>query len=186
MTAIDALHAGDPERAVVDGESVPAELLYARRMSAALEQRCPDASDALRLAARAQHLCRFRTPRSHYPEGRAGYLRWRTEQAKAHAALAAETLREAGYDDADIARVESLIRKKRLAADPEAQALEDTACLVFLESYLPDFARGRERAQVVDILQKTWRKMSERGRELALGLELMAEARALVEEALAG
>lgn len=181
LAAIDALHAEDPER--VDG--VPAELRYARRMSAALEELAPDASEALRLAVRAQHLQRWRIPRSDYPEGKAGYHQWRTAQSKAHAELAAAAVRDAGYDEATAERVARLVRKKDLKRDPEAQALEDAACLVFLEHELASFARQRDEAHVIRILQKTWRKMGERGRALALELPLSADARALVERALA-
>lgn len=179
LARIDALHADDPE--IVDGR--PAELVYAERMSAALAAIEPAPSEALSIAVRAQHLCRWRTPRASYPEGRAGYLRWRAAQAKEHAALAAEVLREVGYDDATIDRVGALIRKKDLR-DPEAQALEDAACLVFLEHHFDAFAVGRDESQLIEILQKTWRKMSERGHRAALALALSDRAKALVARAL--
>ncbi len=184
MEALDALHAEDPERIAIGCEEVPAELAYARRMSAALATLVAQPSEALRLAARAQHLCRWRLPRASYPEGKGGYHAWRREEQRRHAALAAETLRAAGYDEATIARVEALVAKKELARDPEAQALEDAACLVFLEHHAADFARGREEAQLVDILRKTWRKMSPRAHELALALALPPEVRALLERTL--
>ncbi len=186
LAAIDDLHAADPERIVAaDGTSVPAELDYARRMSAALARVFDGPSEALELAVRAQHLQRWRLPRTDHPATRAGYHAWRTAQAKAHATLAVETLRPLGYDEETLGRVASLIQKKRRAADPEAQALEDAACLVFLETQLAAFAAGRDRAQVIDILQKTWTKMSPRGHAAALALPLDGPARALVEEALA-
>jgi hypothetical protein len=184
MSAIDALHADDPATETIDGEEVPKELLYARRMSAALERLVPGASDALRLAVRAQHLVRWRIPRADYPDGKAGYHAWRTEEKRMHATLAADALRSAGVDEATVARVGELVQKKRLATDPEAQALEDAACLVFLEHELTAFARDREHAQIVDILQKTWKKMSENGRALALALDLPPSSRALIAEAL--
>ena len=178
--AIDALHAEDPKQ---EPDGVPAELAYARRMTAALERLRPDASEALRLAVRAQHLQRWRIPRADYPAGKAGYHAWRTAQMKQHAELAAAAVRDAGYDEATAERVARLVRKKDRATDSEAQALEDAACLVFLETQLGDFAAGREEAQLIDILQKTWRKMSERGRALALALPMDDDARALVENA---
>lgn len=181
IAAIDALHAEDPARDA--GE--PAELVYARRMTAALERLAPDASEALQLAVRAQHLQRWTLPRSDYPEGKAGYHAWRNEQKRRHAALAAEALRGAGYDDATITRVGELVQKRRLSKDPETQALEDAACLVFLENRLLDFAEGRDEDGLVTILQKTWAKMSEAGRAQALALELSDAARALVARALA-
>ena len=182
LAAIDAMHAEDP---LSDGD-VPAELAYARRMTAALERLRPDAPEALRLAVRAQHLQRWRLPRSAYPAGKAGYHAWRTAQLKQHAELAAAAARDAGYDEATAERVARLVRKKDLARDPDAQALEDAACLVFLERELHPFAEGRDEAQLVDILKKTWRKMSPRARELALALPLDDAARRWVERAVGG
>lgn len=181
LSAIDAMHAQDSER--LDG--VPAELRYAERMTEALSKLAPNASDTLRIAVRAQHLMRWRIPRSEYPRGRSGYLSWRTAQAKAHAELAADAMRSAGYEDAMIERVQHLVRKKGLARDPEAQVVEDAACLVFLEHELAGFAAGRDEATVIEILRKTWRKMSERGRALALELPLDDQTRTLVARALA-
>lgn len=184
IAALDALHAQDPERATIDGVEVPAELAYAQRMSAALERLTDAPSEALRLAVRAQHLCRWRVPRSEYPEGKAGYHRWRREQARQHAALAADTLRAVGYDDAMINRVSELVQKKNIATDLEAQTLEDAACVVFVEHHLEPFAEGRDDAQLIDILEKTWGKMSERGRALARSVPVSDRVRALIEVAL--
>lgn len=184
LALIEAIHREDPHTETVDGVPRPSEALYAERMGAWVERLEPRASEPLRLAARCQHLQRWAIPRDSFPMDRAGYHRWRTAQAQAHARLAGELLREAGYDEATVARVQSLIRKERLRRDPEAQCLEDAACLVFLEHALPDFARRHDEAQVIDILRKTWNKMSPRGREEALGLELAPQARALVERAL--
>ena len=131
----------------------------------------PDASDTLRLAARCQHVERWTIPRTDYPLTRAGYEKWRTRLRDFHAERAGAMLHEAGYDAATIARVGALIRKERLKADAEAQALEDVVALVFMESYLDDFVArhaGYDEAKLVDILRKTARKMSARGREFAL------------------
>jgi hypothetical protein len=187
IAAMDGVHAEDPSLELDGARRAPAELLYAERMTARLAVIAPDASEALRLAARAQHLGRFRVPRSSEPDGRAGYLKWRTAQQKAHAALAREILVRAGYDEAMQARVSALVTKKDLATDPEAQALEDCACLVFLEHYLEAFAANEKDEDVVAILQKTWaRKMSEAGRAHALGLALGPRAKELVTRALGG
>lgn len=182
MARIDAENAQDPRR----DEGEPNELLYGRRMSAWLARLAPDAGEALALAARAQHLARWRIPRTQFPDGRAGYRRWRVECARMHARRAGELLAEAGYDQATIDRVGALVRKERLADDPEVQTLEDTACLVFLEHHLADFAAKHARDKVVDIVQKTWRKMSPRGRAAALEVlpRLPAELGALLAEAL--
>ncbi len=182
LAAIDAVHAEDPDK---DGAGMAKELAYAERMSARLEKLAPQASEALRLAVRCQHLRRWSIARSAYPEGKVGYLRWRREEALAHAALAGEILARAGYDADTVQRVQSLIRKERVKRDAEAQLVEDTACLVFLEFEFAPFAAKHDEAKIVDILRKTWAKMSPQAREQALGLQLPAHLRALVGKALA-
>jgi hypothetical protein len=130
----------------------------------------PDASEALRLAVRCQHIRRWTIPRASFPMTRPGYLQWRSTLARFHAEQAGEILRGVGYDEETVARVQSLVRKERLASDPEAQALEDAACLVFLEGEFVDFARKHDAQKVEGILRKTWRKMSDRGKAEALKL----------------
>jgi hypothetical protein len=182
IAAIDAVHAEDPEK---DGAGTAKELIYAQHMSAWLEKLAPGAPEALRLAARCQHIRRWAIRRSDYPAGAAGYRKWRIDEASAHAVLAKEILRAAGYDAPAIERVQALLRKERLKQDPDTQLLEDVGCLVFLEHYFGDFARKHDEAKLVDILRKTWRKMSPRGQQAALGLQLAAPLRAIVEKALA-
>ena len=186
MERINAAHAEDPNRELVDGEEQPAELVYARRMTGWLERIEPDASEELRLAARCQHLRRWTIPRDDHPRDRRGYLAWRNAAKRMHAEAAGEILAEAGYGAEEIERVQDLVLKRRFKADPEAQTLEDVVCVVFLESYFADFAPQYDEEKVITILRKTWAKMSPRGHEAALGLELPDEARALVETALAG
>ena len=181
----DRANADDPNRELVDGVEQPRELVYARRMTATLERFAPDAPEAVRLAVRCQHIRRWTVPRDTYPEGRDGYRRWRTDLAQFHAETAAEILRAAGYGDAVVARVGALLRKERLKADPEVQLLEDVACLVFLQHYLPAFAAQHADDKLVDILGKTWRKMSAQGRAAALALDLEPRVRALVSRAAA-
>ena len=180
----DAANREDPNREVADGVEQPKELLYARRMTACLDRFCPDAPEVVRLAARCQHIRRWTIPRTDYPEGRNGYRRWRTDLARFHASTAAAILREVGYDDATVARVESLLRKERLKTDPHVQLLEDVICLVFLEHYLSDFVPKHDEEKLLGVLRKTWPKMSDRGRQAALELNLSAELRALIERAL--
>lgn len=189
IAAMDRVSDEDPTRVEDAGRSLGAALLYAERMSACLSRHFPGASPALRLAVRAQHLGRFRLPRQSYPEGRAGYLAWRAEQARRHAALAQEIVTAAGLPEALGDRVAAIVQKKQRATDPEAQTLEDCACLVFLEHEMEPFvwpagAPAHSEAEVVEILQKTWRKMSPRARELAVALPLSPRCRALVERAL--
>ena len=185
LARFDRANADDPNRELVDGAEQPRELVYARRMTAMLERFAPDAPEAVRLAVRCQHIRRWTVPRDTYPEGRDGYRRWRTDLARFHAETAGTILREVGYGDDTIARVGALLRKERLKADPQVQLLEDVACLVFLQHYLPAFAAQHDDAKVVDILGKTWRKMSARGRAAALALDLEPRVRALVSRAVA-
>jgi len=186
LARFDAANAEDPNRESWQGVDYPKELLYSQRITGWLERFAPDASEALRLAVAAQHIRRWESPRSDYPEGKAGYKRWRSELARFHAQTAGSILAEVGYDDETIRRVQGLIRKEQLKRDAEAQCLEDVACLVFLESYFVDFSQKHDEAKVIDILQKTWKKMSPEGHAAALGLVLPEGAQALVEKALAG
>ncbi|ATJ84508.1 DUF4202 domain-containing protein [Halomonas beimenensis] len=186
LAGLDALHAEDPRRVEVDGESLPLELWHAGRMTAWLERLVESPDELVRLAVRGQHLQRWQVPRGDYPEGRVGYLTWRRDQGQRAGERTAEVMREAGYDEASAARVASMIRKQGLGRDEGTQAVEDCACLVFLENYFADFSRQVDHDHLIRIVQKTWKKMSPRAHELALGLPMTAEARALVEEALAG
>jgi hypothetical protein len=185
IARFDAANAEDPHTELADGVPRPRELLYGERMSRWLERVAPGASEPLRLAVRCQHLRRWQIPRDRYPMDGAGYKRWRTTLLRFHAEQAGEILAAAGYAPEEVARVQALVRKERLRTDPEAQALEDAACLVFLENGLADFAGKHPRDKVIDILQKTWKKMSERARALALALALPEGVAALVREALA-
>ncbi len=181
---IDARNAKDPVTELVDGAPVPYGLLYGRRMSAWLARLLPDASEPLALAVRAQHVERFALARSAYPEGRTGYLTWRSDLAKHHAAVLSSIMREVGYDDAAIERAAFLVQKKALRSDPETQTLEDCACLVFLEFEYGAFVEKHEDEKVVAIVQKTWGKMSGRAHAMALALPLSGRPLALVSRAL--
>lgn len=187
IRAIDAANADDPRRAPPPHGDRPFEVVYAERMTAWLDRLAPDASEALRLAVRAQHIRRWEIPRDSFPRNRNGYLKWRTTLYAFHADRAAEILRAVGYDEATIDRVRSLLRKERLKTDAEAQTLEDCACLVFLENHFAEFASQHDAEKIVGIVRKTWRKMSDRARAEAAGLlpALPPDARALVEKALA-
>jgi len=188
IARFDAANAEDPSSEAADGREQPKALLYAMRLTSMLARFAPDASVPLRLAARSQHLQRWKVPRGDYPMTRAGYHRWRAHLRDFHADLAAGILREVGCDDASIARVRSLIRKEALKTDPEAQTLEDVVALVFLESHLDDFVAGHgdyPEEKFIDILAKTGTKMSARGREAALALIALPPALApFVREAM--
>lgn len=172
----DAANARDPNAK---------ELLYAQRMTEWLGKLSADASEPLKLAVRCQHIRRWEIPRKSFPMDRAGYHKWRSTLYDFHADRAAEILLEVGYDDETIARVRSLLRKERLKADPEAQTLEDVACLVFLEFYFSEFAAQHDEAKVVNILKRTWAKMSTRGRQAAMTINLPPPQRELIAKALA-
>jgi hypothetical protein len=167
IARFDAANAEDPNTESTGGGAEPRELVYARRMTAMLERFAPDAPEAVRLAVRCQHIRRWEIPRASYPRTPDGYQAWRMRLLEHHAALAARILRDAGYDEGMIARVASIVRKERLKKSPEAQLLEDVAALVFLEHYVAGFVAGHPEygeAKLRDILQKTFRKMSPRGR----------------------
>ncbi len=180
----DEVNAQDPRADRVDGVEVPRELAYARRMTETLDRFAPEASEELRLAARAQHIARWRIPRESEPMDRAGYKRWRSGLMAMHAELAGGILREVGYGEETIDRVAALLRKRGMGRDPEVQVLEDVICLVFLQHYLAEFAAGHPQEKVIDILRKTWGKMSPLGREAALALDLDDAAAGLVRRAL--
>ena len=183
---IDAANSEDPNREVWDGQEHPKELLYAQRMSESLEHLAPDAPEVVRLAVRAQHIQRWKIGRTQYPKDRQGYRAWRTELGRFHAETAATILREVGYGPETIGRVQSLLQKKQLKVDPDCQLLEDVICLVFLRYYFADFAEEHDEAKVINILRRTWKKMSPRGQQAALEIELPAPLRTLVEKAIQG
>lgn len=173
--AIDRSNRGDPA-----GHELP----YSQRMVEWTRTLAPGASEELLLAVRAQHVCRWTVPRTKYPGGRAGYLAWRESLKKFHAETLAAAMKESGYPDASVAKAKALILRKNLASDPEGQTLEDAACLVFLQFEFAEFAAKTEDGKVVDILRKTWQKMSPRAREAALVLPFEAREQALLGKAL--
>jgi hypothetical protein len=184
IAKIDEANAADPNQEIFQGQPQPKELLYSRRMTAWLNRLAPEASEALRLAAHGQHICRWTIPRDRYPLDRTGYLRWRSDCKRMHAEKLGEILRGTGYDEATTARVQSLARKEHLKADPETQLLEDVICLVFLENYFAEFAKQHDEAKLIDIVRKTWKKMSPLGHAAALKLPLSDVAKKLVQQAL--
>lgn len=185
IAAFDTLNDDDPNRVAFGGREVGYELRFSVQLFARTLSLRPDASEPLMLAARSQHVCRWMIPREDYPRDRAGYLRWRADLKKFHAARSAETLAGAGYAAEVIDRVRSLNLKLSLKSDPECQTLEDALCLVFLEKQLASFSERAEEDKLVEILRKTWAKMSEPGRAAALALDLGDEQLRLVKRALA-
>ena len=185
LAQFDRANAEDPNLEAAGGRTYPKELLYAQRMTERLDAFAPDASEALRLAARCQHIRRWTIPRDAYPMDRIGYKRWRSALMQFHAETAGDILRDVGYDDAIIERVQTLLQKQRLKRDPEVQTLEDVICLVFLEHYFEAFAEQHDDEKLIGILRKTWHKMSEAGHEAARTLDLPPHLAALLQKALA-
>lgn len=183
MERFDAANCEDPN---LDPDGTPKELAYALRMSAWLDRLDPAAPVEVRLAVRAQHIRRWEIPRASYPKGRKAYLKWRRDLGWFHADTAAAIMRKCGFADETVERVRSIIRKARFKADPWAQLLEDVACLVFLEHYFEGFAADQEDESMVNILRRTWLKMSDTGREAALGIEYSPGCKALLDRALSG
>jgi len=176
LSRFAAVHREDPRDVAVE---------YHRKLGEWVLRLDPDASIALRLAAACQHIRRWAIPRTDYEEGRRGYKRWRSDLAKLHAEIARAVLQEVGYDEQTIVRVEALLRKLGLGRDPEVQTFEDAICMVFFEMDFADLAARHDDAKMIDILRKTWAKMSPAGHEAARALAagLAERERRLVEAA---
>ena len=190
LALIDAANNEDPNRVSVDGKEWPKELLYSERMSDMLRRYAPDADDAMKLAIRAQHIERWKSPRSNYPMDRIGYLKWRKDLYKIQADTAARLLREAGYDEDVIQRVRNSVAKKNIKGNPDTQLLEDVTDLVFIEHYMLEFVGKHpdySEEKWIDIIQKTWNKMSGDAHEFALSgkVKLPETLAPLIEQAVA-
>lgn len=184
IDAFDAYNAKDPNTTMVEGKSIPKELLYAQRMSRRLDQFKPGAPEHLKLAARCQHIGRWEVPRTSFPDGRKGYLQWRSGLQKLHADKAEAIMRKCGYDSEMIDQVKFVLQKKQLNQHhPDTQILEDVICLVFMEFYLADFAAKHDDQKVVDILRKTLSKMSPEAIKAAHQVPLTSRIVDLVHQA---
>ena len=171
VALIDAANNEDPNQETADGKDWPKELLYSHRMSDMLDRFRPDADEAQKLAIRAQHIQRWKSPRDAYPMDRIGYLKWRKDLYKFHANTAGDLLSQAGYGDEVINRVKEAVAKKRIKENPDTQLLEDIADLVFIEHYMSAFANKHpeyDEEKWLDIIRKTWKKMSEDAQQFAL------------------
>ena len=184
IAIIDQKNAEDPNTYQVAGIEYSKELLYSQRMTRKLLQFEPNASKALQIAARAQHICRWKIQRNEYPMDRVGYLKWREELKKMHAKLTGEILEQVGFDEQFVDRVQKIILKKLIKKNEESQTLEDVICLVFLDYYFDEFAAKHTDEKIIDILKKTWVKMSDKGHEAALKLPFSEKSLALVKQAI--
>ena len=169
---IDAANSEDPNRESADGKEWPKELLYSHRMTDMLQRFTPEADDVAQIAMRAQHITRWKSPRDNYPMDRKGYHLWRTELYKFQADAACSLMEQVGYDEESVERVRAAIGKKSLRKNPDTQLLEDIAGLVFIEHYMQAFADKHpeyDEPKWIDIILKTWKKMSEGAHQFALG-----------------
>jgi hypothetical protein len=185
IRAFDALNAKDPHSVERDGESVPKELHDAQAMTRWVDAMYPDAGEVAHLAARCQHLCRWEVPRNSYPEGRTGYLKWRSDLKKMHAAKSTEVLRSVGYATDVIDAVTAVNLKHGLKSNLDVQIIEDALCLVFLELQFEGYVGKWKDEKIIRILKKTWGKMSEVGHEAALKLPFSGKGLSLIQQALA-
>lgn len=184
IALIDKKNAQDPNIYEVAGFEYPKELLYSQRMTRKLLQFNPNASKALQIAARGQHICRWKIARNEFSMDRVGYLKWRETLKKMHAKTTGQILQQVGFDAQFVDRVQKIILKKLIKKNEESQALEDVICLVFLDYYFDEFAEKHSNEKVIDILQKTWVKMSEKGHKAALKLPFSKSGLALVKQAI--
>jgi len=189
IALIDAANSEDPNRETSEGQDWPKELLYSRRMSEMLERYASDADNAIKLAVSAQHIHRWKSPRSDYPMDRKGYHLWRAGLYEFHADAVADLLAKAGYDNEFIERVKQIVGKKSLKTNPDVQLLEDIAGLVFIEHYMLDFfGRHPEYSDEkwVDIIRKIWNKMSDRAHQFVLAgyIKLPESLAALIKKAI--
>lgn len=186
LNLIDEANARDPEMEVGTEGRQPKALLYGHHMSRWLERLSPDASEELKIAARGQHIRRWEVARETYPATREGYLQWRTFLYRFHADHVAELMRLVGYAEQSIQRVGTLIQKRGIKTDPEVQTLEDVVCLVFLENYFTEFVKvhDHDKEKLINIIRKTWSKMSGQGQQMALQLSFAPSVQTLLEVAL--
>ena len=178
----DSANAEDPNLVEVNGVEHPKELVFARRLTACVLELNPEASEILQLASRCQHICRWEVPRRTEPMGRAGYLKWRAGLKKFHASKSAEILRDVGYAEGVVLRVQELNLKKSLKSDHDCQTLEDALCLVFLKYQFDDLIARCDHEKMIRLTQKTWSKMSPQGQAVALKLDYSSDAQAILAQ----
>lgn len=181
----DAYNRQDPNTLTWQGTNYPSEYFYAIELYNWVLKLEPNASEAVLLASRCQHIGRWTIPRDSYPDGKTGYLNWRSDLAKFHAATAAAMMLEAGYDEQEVDEVKRIILKQKIKLDPEVQLMENALCLVFLQFQFEDFIQKHDDDKLIHIIKKTWNKMSQPGRDAALTLKYSDKALGLIKKALA-
>ncbi len=184
LTAIDTANQQDPNQDTLNGQAIAKELLYGQRMSEALAGLEPQASEELQIACRAQHIQRWKIPRSDYPMNRSGYLQWRRDLGRFHAEQTGKIMAEQGYSHVSIEKTQGILKKQGLKQNPDTQTLEDVACLVFVKFYLASFVKGKDPDKLSAIIKKTWAKMSDRGQQALLKLDIHPSLSATLKSAL--
>jgi hypothetical protein len=184
LSRFDQENSQDPNREAKDGAQLPREMVYAERLTDWVLRLKSKASEALLLAARSAHLCRWMIPRDSFPPDRSGYLRWRQELKKFHAAKVGQILREVGYEESEIAEVQGLVSKSAFPADPDSRILEDALCLVFLQWQFAGLAAKNSDEKMINAVQKTWKKMTPLAQDFALKLDYSPHEREILERAL--
>jgi hypothetical protein len=189
IACFDALNAKDPNQQKVGGVDKPKELVYAERLSEMLNRYTPNASEALQLAARCQHIQRWKSPRSDFPMTKPGYMQWRGKLKTYHAEVATKVLQDNGYDENTITKVCGLLKKENLRSDADMQTLEDVIVLAFLEHDLEAFVtkyKDYSEDKFITILRKSYLKMSEKGKQAALQIiKLPAHLLPVIQKAIA-
>jgi len=184
FSLFDEYNKQSPETLIWQGTEYPTEYFYALKLYEYVRKLKPEAPESLLLASRSQHIGRWEIARKSYPDGRIGYLKWRSDLGKFHAQKASELLVEAGYEESEITRVREIILKQRIKADEDVQTIENALCLVFLEFQFDDLIQKLSEDKMIDILRKTWGKMSEPGREAALAMKYNEVGTSLLQKAL--
>lgn len=181
----DEYNKQDPNVLIYEGVQFPEEYFYALNLHEWITKLEPNASEALLIASRCQHIGRWEVARNLYPQGRTGYLKWRSDLAKYHSEKAIAIMKRAGYNDEHLfERVKQIILKRQFKTDHEVQVMEDALCLVFLQFEFEEFMQKHDEDKLIRILQKTWNKMSLRGREPALSLNYSVQAKEVLQKAL--
>lgn len=181
---IDKINKEDPNHEIIDGQSIPKELIYGHRMTEVLHQITDTPSEILQIAARGQHIARWKIARSDYPMNRNGYLKWRTQLKIFHGETLADIMKAHDYSPSEIKKMKAILMKKDLKTDTDTQLLEDTLCLVFLKFHVADFVLNKDEEMIINIIRKTWAKMSENAHEEALKLPYPPNISLLLQKAL--
>lgn len=184
IALIDKKNSEDIHLEIYQDKAYPKELLYSHRMTQKLLEFYPEASEELQIAARAQHICRWKIARNNYPMGKIGYIQWREKLKTMHAEITSGILNELGYNSEFIEKVAEIVTKRRIKKDKDVQMLEDVVCLIFLQYYFESFATKHKDKKIIDILRKTWRKMSTKGQAEAKKLSFSPKNESLVKRAI--